>query len=338
MAGVLDGPCALVQVSHPAVMDVIATPSASPAPGSGRLEALIADIEPARVALAGHGIYAALRTPAHLRTFLEHHVFAVWDFMSLVKTLQLALTCTRVPWVPRGDPQLRRFVHEIVLGEESDIDARGEVSSHFEVYVRAMRSCGADTGPITRFVKAVSAGALVDQALDDAGAPPAAARFVRHTFSVLAVGAVHEVAASFTFAREDVIPVMFRQFVDDLRARFPGGYDDLAWYLDRHVAVAEVIRGARQVPRIVAGDMQHLFRRRDHFDHPAVVRHQQVAAAQQVAARQDQCNLFPRNELRAQAALLAQVERQLQLPLGLDDVGAGDHLQFLAYFKHSRAA
>ncbi len=243
-------------------MDVIATPSASPAPRSRRLEALIADIEPARVALAGHGIYAALRTPAHLRTFLEHHVFAVWDFMSLVKTLQLALTCTRVPWVPRGDPQLRRFVHEIVLGEESDIDARGEVSSHFEVYVRAMRSCGADTGPITRFVKAVSAGALVDQALDDSGAPPAAARFVRHTFSVLAVGAVHEVAASFTFAREDVIPVMFRQFVDDLRARFPGGYDDLAWYLDRHVAVDTATHGplARRLVTSLCGDDDGLWR------------------------------------------------------------------------------
>lgn len=208
-------------------------PSAIPAP----LAQLLVTIEPTRSSLAAHGVYAALRTPAQVRTFLEHHVFAVWDFMSLVKSLQGSLTCTAVPWVPRGDPALRRFIHEIVLGEESDVDASGDVVSHFELYLRAMRSCGADTTPILRCVDAVARGVPVDRALMDANAPAAAATFVRHTFSVVSSGEPHTVAAAFTFGREDVIPVMFRSFVDDLRARFPGQYDDLAWYLDRHITL-----------------------------------------------------------------------------------------------------
>lgn len=206
--------------------------------------------------MARHGVYGALTTPAHVRTFLEHHVFAVWDFMSLVKSLQGALTCTTVPWVPRGDARLRRFIHEIVLGEESDVDARGEVVSHFELYLRAMRACGADTRPITTLVDAISVGASVDAALRASGAPPAAAAFVRHTFSVLDSGAHHTVAAAFTFAREDVIPLMFRRFVADLNGRFPGAYADLAWYLDRHIEVDAGSHGplARHLVASLCGD------------------------------------------------------------------------------------
>lgn len=247
--------CRTRLLQHPCMSTPVAPP-----PGSqvyeARLEALRADLGPMRSALAGHGVYAALRTPAQLHTFLEHHVFAVWDFMSLVKALQRELTCTTVPWVPRGDPALRRFISEIVLGEECDLDAHGQAVSHFELYLRAMRQCGADTGPIMRFVTAVAGGEDVVTALHSAGAPPAAVAFVHHTFTVLATGDVLAVAASFTFAREDMIPVMFRHFIDELRARFPGAYDDLAWYLDRHIAVDGDSHGplARRLVASLCGD------------------------------------------------------------------------------------
>lgn len=237
-------------------MAAIITPTPGSQTSKARLDALQARLEPTRSALAGHGIYAALRTPEQLHTFLEHHVFAVWDFMSLVKALQRALTCTAVPWVPRGDPALRRFISEIVLGEECDVDADGQVLSHFELYLRAMGKCGADTGPIMRFVSAVAEGEAVVTALHIAGAPSAAAAFVRHTFSVLSTGDVVAMAASFTFAREDVIPVMFRHFVDELDARLPGAYDDLAWYLDRHIAIDGESHGplGRRLMGSICGD------------------------------------------------------------------------------------
>ena len=103
---------------------------------------------------------------------------------------------------------------------------------------------------------------------------------------------------------------------------------------DRHMAVAKVIGGARQFAGIAAGDVRHLLVGGDHFDHAAVAGHNQIATAQQVAARQVEAHLFTRYELGAQAALLARLERQLQLALGLDGIGALGDFQFLSDFKH----
>ena len=47
------------------------------------------------------------------------------------------LTCVRLPWRPRGDAQLRRFVNEIVLEEETDLMEDGvSYGSHLELYLK----------------------------------------------------------------------------------------------------------------------------------------------------------------------------------------------------------
>ena len=86
------------------------------------------------------------------------HVFAVWDFMSLLKALQRRLCCVNVPWTLSANPAACRLVNQIVLGEESDEDDKGNASSHFEIYRRAMRQCGADTAPIDSFIIEVDDG------------------------------------------------------------------------------------------------------------------------------------------------------------------------------------
>lgn len=213
-------------------------------------------VESTRRSLLNNGLYYRLRTLPDLCRFMEHHVFAVWDFMSLLKALQRELTCVQVPWVPTANPATRRLINEIVLEEETDVDPEGRPTSHFELYVRAMEECGADTAPIRRLVAGIAAGRTVAQALAEAKAPESVRQFVETTFSIIGSGRPHRVAAAFTFGREDLIPAMFRQLVGELRDNFPGQLDTFIYYLDRHIELDEEVHAplAQQMVRELCGE------------------------------------------------------------------------------------
>ena len=200
-------------------------------PGIDRLEARITE---ARNEVVGHALYARLRDRDAIGTFLEHHVFAVWDFMSLLKSLQRNLTCVAVPWVPTGPTGSRRLINDIVLVEESD-ELRGGFISHFELYVAGMAEAGADTSAIDAFIALVRAGATVEAALVQAAVPAPAAAFVAVTWDIIATAPVHCQAAAFAFGREDLIPDMFQQVVTVNEG--VGGLDTFVDYLARHIEV-----------------------------------------------------------------------------------------------------
>lgn len=105
---------------------------------STQIDRLKNTIAPLREALVQHPINSFIQSPAELEVFMQHHVFAVWDFMSLVKKLQQEFTCVELPWNPIGPAEVRYLINEIVLGEESDVDQNGVYISHFELYLRAM--------------------------------------------------------------------------------------------------------------------------------------------------------------------------------------------------------
>ena len=205
---------------------------------SEELQAVAERLRPFYVRLAEHELYRSFETVEDLHVFLESHVFAVWDFMSLLKALQRGLTCVDVPWVPSRFPASRRLVNEIVLGEESDLYGTRAVS-HFELYVTAMRECGASTVAIYALVASLREGTAWSVALAMCGAPEAAQRFVRATFAIIEEGKLHAIAAAFTFGREDLIPDIFRGFVRelDLSEALQGRLATLRWYLDRHIEV-----------------------------------------------------------------------------------------------------
>ncbi len=201
-------------------------------PVLGGENALLQAIAPLRVQLARHPLYASIRSLPALQLFMESHVYAVWDFMSLVKSLQRTLTCVEVPWRPAASRMAGRLVNEIVLAEESDL-YEGEALSHFELYLRAMASCGASTGPAESLVTRVHAGDPIAAALEHA--PAESQTFVEATFAILASGATHRIASAFTFGREDLIPEMFPAFIRELDAQLPGRVAPFRYYLERHI-------------------------------------------------------------------------------------------------------
>lgn len=190
-----------------------------------------------RSVLVNHPLYNKIDSIDAIQRFMETHVFAVWDFMSLLKRLQLELTCATIPWVPVGNPITRRLINEIVFGEESDVDQNGQAVSHFELYLRAMEDIGADTRAITSFIKQLKQGESWKNAIVNSGASQAAVQFVRNTMDCVENAPIHVVAGVFTYGREDLIPDMFISIVRELSEKGHLGAQTLVYYLERHIEI-----------------------------------------------------------------------------------------------------
>jgi hypothetical protein len=192
-------------------------------------------VRPYRAALRDHTIYNNVSTLEHVRLFMESHVFAVWDFMCLLKALQRSVTCVESLWLPRGDAGTRRLINEIVTGEESDLLPDGACASHFELYLDSMEEAGANTGSIRCFLRELHLGQSVRVALENANAPKGATDFVMTTMDIVDTGGTHSIAAAFAIGREDIIPTMFIELVHGLPTSGSSSLDLFTYYLQRHI-------------------------------------------------------------------------------------------------------
>lgn len=188
-----------------------------------------------RARLVIHPLYEVINDRRTMHTFMESHVFAVWDFMSLLKFLQSRLTRASEPWWPTGDGATRALINEIVAGEESDRTEDGRYLSHLEMYLEAMEESGADTGPFHRFLDAVKRGTPPLVALQDPSVPAPARAFTTATMQMIERGELAEVAAAFTLAREAVIPAMFGPLIRRVDREDGVNSKRLRYYFDRHV-------------------------------------------------------------------------------------------------------
>jgi len=194
-------------------------------------------IEPLRKQIINHPVYASINDLEDLKIFMQYHIYAVWDFMSLLKALQINLTCVTLPWFPIGSGTTRSLINEIVAGEESDVDSEGNKKSHFEMYLDAMDQLGADTSQIKQFLAELQSSGDFDAAYKNSNTPAEAINFVDYTFEIINSKESHLQASVFTFGREDLIPNMFYTLVNDLDHKFPGQISKLKYYLDRHIEV-----------------------------------------------------------------------------------------------------
>ena len=201
------------------------------------LEDLKQAIAPRQEALQKHAIYELVDNPEALNIFMEHHVWAVWDFMSLAKSLQLKYTTCLIPWTPPPKPNLARFINEIIRDEESDIDHNGKPASHFESYLLSMESVGASTDEIRKFVQELEAGTHWKIALGKSAATQSSTRFVSHTLKTVEKGNAIEVASFFAFGRELVLPKIFSLFLSSLNEADKNNprWIPLKYYLERHI-------------------------------------------------------------------------------------------------------
>ena len=201
-------------------------------------------LDPLREKLFKHPVFRSVTTLPRLRVFMEHHVYPVWDFMSLLKNLQNNFAPHGSPWLPEGNADIRRFINEIVTEEESDKalhNSEYQYISHFDMYRKSMKELGADSSGINNFISCVVSDGL-SKALEIKEVPEPAREFMYSTFEVIEGGQAHCVAAAFALGREDIVPRMFKSLLKDIKimeAEAPLFH----YYLNRHTQLDEESHG-----------------------------------------------------------------------------------------------
>ncbi len=184
--------------------------------------------------LENHPVYQSVQTLDDLKCFMEHHIYSVWDYMSLIKFVQSEIAPTTTPWVPKSDPSVRRFINELVMEEESDeTHIKGQYLSHFEFYQTAMKEIGADSTASMTFIENVK-HLGVSEAIFTSSIPHPSKEFCISTFNTISHGKVHTAAASLALGREHIIPKMFQKIlqksnINELNAPI------FHYYLKRHI-------------------------------------------------------------------------------------------------------
>jgi len=197
------------------------------------------EVKRLRKELATHPVYAEVQNLHDLTIFMQHHVYSVWDFMSLVKYLQHQTAPATTPWLPHGDAQVQRFINDIVLEEESDEglpleDGTPTYTSHFNLYALAMEEVRKESSDLIReFVDKVATDSL-ESALQSIQIPSAAKEFMKTTFSFIHSDKPHVIAAAFALGREHIIPEMFRALLDKMNICREDA-EVFHYYLDRHI-------------------------------------------------------------------------------------------------------
>lgn len=177
-------------------------------------------------------------THAELKVFMSYHVYAVWDFMSIVKCLQNHTCPSTFPWKPNKYTKngIAHLINEIIYSEESDVDEAGNYFSHFDLYIMAMDDVGADTSAIKNFIANITTPLKRLENNSDINIPIESKDFVNNTFECLSLNNFANTAAIFTYGRETTIPDMFSKILNKINKNQPE-FAKLRLYIKRHIDI-----------------------------------------------------------------------------------------------------
>ena len=197
------------------------------------IEVITKRLEPLKSKLNNHNIYKFMTKKEHVLSFMEMHVYSVWDFMNLLKYLQKHFTCISYPWVPYDNPRLSRLINEIVLEEESDL-IDGQVTSHYSYYFNILKSHLDINVHLKLFDQDLNLGVPYKELINKKYIPVPARKFMNTTYDLINDG-VLSVASAFAFGRESLVPIIFEPITEVIGKSNDENLSKFVKYLDRHI-------------------------------------------------------------------------------------------------------
>ena len=227
------------------------------------IDAIQTNLAPLYQQIAKHPLIPRLGELAVLKLFMSQHVFIVWDFVNLIKTLYSRLTHTQLPWLPSENPSAVRLLYEILIEEETDLDPNSnrQYCSHLSLYQQAMRACGADQRPFNTMIRLLEQNKPWETALKEAAVFPSTYQFVRQTLITCEQAPLPSLAAYFVFGREAMIPDLFKPWLAALKQqKEQKAVAPLIYYLERHIELdsdAHFPKAVEMLTKLCAGNQQH---------------------------------------------------------------------------------
>lgn len=229
------------------------------------IQQLTERLSPLTLEIVHHPLYHEISSIDHLRLFMEQHVFAVWDFMCLLKELHRRIVSTSAPWFPPKDALSANLISSILVEEEGDLTEDGtEYASHYDIYLQAMKKISADIQPIKKLQSLLMKGSTIKEVFQQLLLKQSTKEFVLTTFSFFECEA-HELAAAFVYGREGITGAMFSPLITQLEVEMKhhnqSQFSTLIYYFKRHVELDSndhFPKAIRMLSNLVNGDEKKL--------------------------------------------------------------------------------
>ena len=184
-----------------------------------------------------HSLFSNKLTNRQIAIFMESHIYSVWGFMSLLKSLQYGLSSNNLPWIPTSNTTngLINFINEIVLSEESEYIKGIGFTSHFEIYLLAMKKIGAKANEIKKLIKNIEKNKKYKDAILDIKINKEVKDFLDFDIKTSQSNSLPKIIGGFTLAREQVIPNMFEYIIPAIKDKKSAKY--FITYLKRHITI-----------------------------------------------------------------------------------------------------
>jgi len=194
-------------------------------------------IDELKQSLTSHKLFSNELNLSQMSKFMESHIFSVWGFMSLLKSLQSGITVTGAPWIPNENSRngLTNFINEIVLCEESDDIGNIGYMSHFEFYLLAMNKMKASTSQINLLIERLKSEKYNEKLIDELDIYSEVKDFVKFDLDIALSGNLSKIVGGFALGREKVIPNIFSYIIPCIDHN--DSTKKLLTYLKRHVDV-----------------------------------------------------------------------------------------------------